>query len=65
LNQGPNLFEAIGGTRACRKLSKAFYARVDRDPLLRPLFPGTTLRCAIDAGKGLLQGVRSHWKIRR
>jgi hemoglobin len=26
----------------------AFYARVDRDPLLRPLFPGTTLTCAIE-----------------
>ena len=44
-----SLFEAIGGADTCRKLSKAFYARVDRDPLLRPLFPGTTLRCAIDA----------------
>ena len=32
----------------CRKLSTAFYARVDRDPLLRPLFPGTTLTCAIE-----------------
>jgi hemoglobin len=45
----PTLFEAIGGTRTCRKLSKAFYVRIDRDPLLRPLFPGTSLRCAIDA----------------
>ncbi len=45
----PTLFEAIGGTRTCRKLAAAFYDRVDRDPLLRPLFPGTTLRCAIEA----------------
>jgi hemoglobin len=44
-----SLFEAIGGADTCRKLSTAFYARVDRDPVLRPLFPGTTLRCAIDA----------------
>jgi hemoglobin len=44
-----SLFEVIGGTPACRQLSKAFYARVERDPLLRPLFPGTTLRCAVDA----------------
>jgi len=43
-----SLFDVIGGTPACRQLSKAFYARVQRDPLLRPLFPGTTLRCAID-----------------
>ena len=45
----PTLFELIGGTPTCRKLSKAFYDRVDRDPVLRPLFPGTSLRCAIEA----------------
>jgi truncated hemoglobin YjbI len=44
-----NLYERIGGKAACRKLSVAFYARVERDPLLRPLFPGKTLKCAIDA----------------
>ena len=44
----PSLFEAIGGTRTCRKLSKAFYARVEHDPVLRPLFPGTSLRCATE-----------------
>ena len=44
-----DLYQAMGGTEGCRKLSTAFYARVSRDPLLRPLFPGTSLRCAIDA----------------
>lgn len=43
-----SLLEAIGGAGTCRKLATAFYARVDRDPLLRPLFPGTTLHCAIE-----------------
>lgn len=43
-----HLYEAVGGKIACRRLSEAFYARVDNDPLLRPLFPGTTLRCAIE-----------------
>ncbi len=43
-----DLFQFIGGTAGCRKLADAFYARVNRDPLLRPLFPGTTLRCAIE-----------------
>jgi len=33
----------------CRQLSEAFYARVKRDPVLRPLFPGKSLRCAIEA----------------
>ncbi len=45
---GSPLFQAIGGTAGCRSLAKAFYARVDRDPLLRPLFPGKTLTCAIE-----------------
>jgi truncated hemoglobin YjbI len=43
-----NLHQAIGGTATCRKLSTAFYARVGRDPVLRPLFPGKTLKCAIE-----------------
>jgi len=44
-----DLYQAVGGRRTCRQLSEAFYARVARDPVLRPLFPGKTLRCAIDA----------------
>jgi hemoglobin len=43
-----NVHEAVGGTPAWRKLSVAFYARVQQDPLLRPLFPGKTLHCAIE-----------------
>jgi hemoglobin len=44
----PNLYEAMGGTDTCHRLSTAFYARVKRDPVLRPLFPGKTLKCAIE-----------------
>ncbi len=40
--------EAIGGEAACKRLSAEFYARVATDPVLRPLFPGKSLRCAID-----------------
>jgi hemoglobin len=43
-----DLFQAIGGTPGCHKLSTAFYARVKHDPLLRPLFPGKTMKCAIE-----------------
>src|SRR3954462_12117389 len=43
-----NLHRAIGGTDTCDKLSAAFYARVQGDPVLRPLFPGKSLRCAIE-----------------
>ena len=51
---GFNLYQAIGGTVTCRKLSAAFYARVERDAVLRPLFPGKTLRCAIEAFSAFL-----------
>lgn len=43
------LYEAIGGDAGCRRLSERFYARVERDPELRPLFPGKkNLHCAIN-----------------
>jgi hemoglobin len=42
------LLEALGGEEGCRRLSETFYARVGKDPTLRPLFPGKTLRCAIE-----------------
>jgi hemoglobin len=32
----------------CRALSAAFYARVGKDPVLKPLFPGKSLRCATE-----------------
>jgi truncated hemoglobin YjbI len=47
-NMTTGVYQAIGGTATCRKLSTAFYARVQRDPILRPLFPGKTLKCAIE-----------------
>ena len=42
------LFDAIGREAGCRRLSERFYARVQRDPELRPLFPGKNLHCAIN-----------------
>ena len=41
--------EALGGEAGCKRLSAEFYARVGKDPVLRPLFPGKSLRCAIEA----------------
>jgi len=46
---GVDLYQAVGGRDVCRKLSEAFYARVQRDAVLRPLFPGKSMRCAVDA----------------
>src|SRR5215468_10781051 len=42
------LLEALGSEPGCRRLSAEFYARVGKDPVLRPLFPGKSLRCAIE-----------------
>lgn len=43
------LYEEAGGREGCQTLAEAFYARVDRDPVLRPFFPGKSLRCATEA----------------
>src|SRR5947208_89692 len=40
--------QALGGEAGCKRLSAEFYARVATDPVLRPLFPGKTLRCATE-----------------
>jgi hemoglobin len=34
-----SLFNAIGGSAAFERLVDAFYAGVERDPLLRPMYP--------------------------
>jgi hemoglobin len=40
--------EALGGEAGCKRLSADFYARVGKDSVLRPLFPGKSLRCATE-----------------
>jgi truncated hemoglobin YjbI len=42
------LLAALGGEEGCSRLSAAFYARVGKDPVLRPFFPGKSLRCATE-----------------
>jgi truncated hemoglobin YjbI len=44
-----DLYQAVGGRSGCRQLAESFYARVKRDPVLRPLFPGKSMRCAVEA----------------
>lgn len=39
MSNANSVFEQAGGAPAFRRLVDAFYARVERDPLLRPLFP--------------------------
>ena len=43
-----DLFAEFGGAEKCRQLSSTFYTRVVQDPVLRPLFPGKTQKCAIE-----------------
>jgi hemoglobin len=42
------VLEALGGEAGCKRLSTEFYARVGKDPILRRLFPGKTLKCATE-----------------
>jgi hemoglobin len=42
------VLDALGGEEGCRRLSAAFYGRVAKDPVLRPFFPGKSLRCATE-----------------
>jgi truncated hemoglobin YjbI len=46
--QRAKLLDALGGEAGCKRLSTDFYARVGRDPVLRPLFPGKSRKCAIE-----------------
>ena len=46
--RNPSVYETLGGKAGSRQLAVAFYARVARDPLLRPLFPGKSFTCAIE-----------------
>lgn len=49
-------YSALGGHDTCRKLSEALYRRIAKDPELKPLFPGKSLRCATEAfGSYLVQ----------
>jgi hemoglobin len=47
-SQGVDLFHALGGMDTCRELSAAFYAHVEHDPVLRPLYPPTLKGCPIE-----------------
>jgi hemoglobin len=42
------LYDTIGGTPGCKHLAEALYAGIKHDAVLRPLFPGKTLKCAIE-----------------
>lgn len=42
------LLEELGGEAGCRRLAERFYGRVGTDAVLRPLFPGKSLRCATE-----------------
>src|SRR5579871_1594878 len=47
--QGVDLYHALGGMDTCRRLVVTFYAHVEHDPVLRPLYPPTLKGCPIEA----------------
>ena len=48
MGMNAGFLESLGGEAGCRRLSAEFYARVGQEPVLRPLFPGKSLRCATE-----------------
>ena len=48
-SQGFDLYHELGGIDTCRELSAAFYAHVEHDPVLRPLYPPTLKGCPIES----------------
>jgi truncated hemoglobin YjbI len=48
-SQKVDLYHMLGGMDTCRRLSVAFYAHVEHDPVLRPLYPPTLKGCPIEA----------------
>lgn len=44
-----NLYHALGGRDGCRQLTVAFYAHVEHDPVLRPLYPRILSGCPTKA----------------
>jgi len=47
------LYLAIGRAAGCRALARAFYAHVEQDPILRPLFP-SSFTCALEEFSAIL-----------
>src|SRR5579859_5214822 len=48
-SSGVDLYHMVGERDACQRLSAAFYAHVEHDPVLRPLYPPTLTGCPIRA----------------
>ena len=48
-SSGVDLYHMLGGMDTCQRLSAAFYAHVEHDPVLRPLYPPTLKGCPIKA----------------
>jgi truncated hemoglobin YjbI len=48
-SSGVDLYHTLGERDACQRLSAAFYAHVEHDPVLRPLYPPTLKGCPIKA----------------
>lgn len=63
-----DVFDQIGCEEGCLNLSRAFYLKVGKSDVLKPLFPGKSLRCAIEEFSAFLvmlfDGDESHCQYR-
>jgi len=43
-----DLYSRVGGWTTCQLLAQELYREIEREPILKPLFPGKSHRCAIE-----------------
>jgi hemoglobin len=65
---GATFYDAVGGHETFRRLIAAFYARVENDPVLRPLYPEEELGPAAERLRMFLEqywgGPRTYSEVR-
>jgi truncated hemoglobin YjbI len=67
MGMNAGFLEPLGGETGCRRLSAEFCARVGQHAVLRPLFPGKSLRCALEEFAAFLIqfGGADPWRIEK
>ncbi len=60
--QDKSVFDKLGREAGCKRLAWEFYGRVAKDEVLKPLFPGKSIRCAAESlGAFLVQFFDGDW----
>jgi hemoglobin len=65
---GATFYDAVGGHATFQRLIEAFYSRVEKDPVLRPLYPDEELKAAAERLRMFLEqywgGPRTYSEVR-